>query len=51
LIGDETGIIRINLPKNNPAVKEGAVISITLADAPVDLDHRITLKLSDEGLI
>ena len=51
IIGDDTGISRIHLPKNLPAVREGAVLKITSVNADVDLDHRITLKLDEkEGL-
>lgn len=51
IIGDDTGISRIQLPKNLPSVKEGAVLKITCINADVDTDHRITLKLDEkEGL-
>jgi hypothetical protein len=50
VIGDETGIVRIQLPQNNPAVKEGVVLIITNVNVEVDpTDHKLTLRLTEEG--
>jgi hypothetical protein len=40
----------MELPKSNPAVKEGAVLRIVNVNVEVDTrDHKITLKLADDG--
>jgi hypothetical protein len=41
----------MELPKNNPAIKEGAVIRLVNVNVEVDSrDHKVTLKLADDGL-
>ena len=48
-VADSTGIVRACLPLHYSCVKEGAVVAILSAEADVDKDTRITVRLAEKG--
>jgi hypothetical protein len=48
MIGDKTGLVEAELPKNDPCVKEGVVVKFNNMDVNL-VDGHIRLVLSEEG--